>query len=42
MANPATRDQLIDYCLRKLGDPVIEINIDEDQKEDRVDEAIQY
>jgi len=42
MANPATRNQLIDYCKRRLGDPVIEINIDEDQQEDRVDEAIQY
>ena len=42
MANPATRDQLIDYCKSRLGDTVIEINIDEDQQEDRVDEAIQY
>ena len=42
MANPATRQQLIDYCLRQLGDPVIEINVDEDQLEDRVDEALQY
>ena len=42
MANPSSRATLIDYCKRKLGDPVIEINIDEDQIEDRVDEAIQY
>jgi len=42
MANPASRQQLIDYCLRQLGDPVIEINVDEDQLEDRVDEALQY
>lgn len=42
MANPSTRQGLIDYCLRRLGDPVIEINIDEDQLEDRVDEALQY
>lgn len=42
MANPASRQQLIDYCLRELGDPVVEINVDEDQLEDRVDEAIQY
>ena len=41
MANPTTRDTLIDYCKRRLGDPVIEINIDEDQIEDRVDEALQ-
>lgn len=42
MALPTTRDELIDYCKRKLGDPVIEINVDDDQVEDRVDEAIQY
>lgn len=41
MANPASRQQLIDYCLRKLGHPVIEINIDVDQIEDRIDEAFQ-
>jgi hypothetical protein len=37
-----TRQQLIDYGLRNLGHPVIQINIDEDQIEDRVDDAIQY
>tara|TARA_R110001592_G_scaffold70102_5_gene214932 strand:+ start:730 stop:1479 length:750 start_codon:yes stop_codon:yes gene_type:complete len=42
MANPSTRQGLIDYCLRRLGDPVIEINVDEDQIGDRVDEALQY
>jgi hypothetical protein len=42
MAKPNTRQSLIDYCLRALGAPVIEINVDEDQLEDRVDEAIQY
>jgi len=42
MANPSSRQGLIDYCLRRLGDPVIEINVDEDQIEDRVDEALQY
>ncbi len=42
MANPSTREELIDYCLRTLGDPVIEINVDTDQVEDRVDEALQY
>ena len=42
MANPNSRQSLIDYCKRRLGDPVIEINVDEDQLEDRVDEAIQY
>ena len=39
---PATRQELIDYCLRKLGHPVLEINIDDDQVEDRIDEAIDY
>lgn len=42
MATVNTRQKLIDYCLRSLGHPVIEINIDEDQLEDRIDEAIQY
>mgnify|MGYP003704098187 FL=1 len=42
MANPATRQGLIDYCLRDLGHPVIEINVDDDQLEDRVDEALQF
>ena len=42
MALPATRQQYFDYCLRKLGDPVIEINVDEDQLQDRVDEALLY
>ena len=42
MASPATRQEYIDYCLRRLGDPVIEINVDEDQLQDRVDEALQH
>ena len=42
MAAPSSRDTLIEYCLRRLGDPVIEINVDPDQLEDRVDEALQY
>ena len=42
MAVPASRQDLIDYAKRRLGDPVLEINIDEDQMEDRVDEALQY
>lgn len=42
MAIPSTRQGLIDYCLRKLGEPVIEINVDEDQLEDKVDDAFQY
>lgn len=42
MAVPATRDDFKEYCLRKLGKPVIEINIDDDQIEDRIDEALRY
>ncbi len=38
----ATRQQLIDYCLRALGEPVVEVNLDDQQIEDRVDEAIDY
>ena len=41
MAKPATRQQLIDYCFRKLGAPVLEINVDDDQVDDLVDDAIQ-
>ncbi len=42
MARPSTRQELIDYCLRKLGFPVLEINVDDDQVEDLVDDAIQF
>ncbi len=42
MAAVTTRQGLIDYCLRRLGQPVVEINIDEDQLEERVDDALEY
>lgn len=42
MANPTTRTEFKEYCLRALGKPVIEINVDDDQVEDRVDEALKY
>ena len=42
MSSPSSRQNLIDYCLRSLGFPVVEINADEDQIEDRIDEAIQF
>jgi hypothetical protein len=42
MAKPSTRQQLIDYCLRRLGAPVLEINVDDDQIDDLVDDALQY
>lgn len=40
MATPTTREQLKDYCLRKLGFPVIDINVDDDQLDDRIDDAL--
>jgi len=36
MASPSTRQGLIDYCLRSLGSPVLKINVDDDQIEDRI------
>ena len=42
MAKPNSRQTFTDYCLRSLGAPVIEINVDEDQLDDRVDEALQF
>jgi hypothetical protein len=42
MAVPTTKDEFKEYCLRKLGKPVIEINVDDDQLDDRVDEALRY
>jgi hypothetical protein len=41
MAIPTSRPTLVDYCLRNLGAPVLDINVDDDQVEDRVDEALQ-
>jgi|688.fasta_scaffold08328_12 hypothetical protein len=40
MATPTTREQFSDYCLRRLGFPVIEINVAEEQVDDRIDDAI--
>lgn len=42
MSSPSTRAELIDYCLRELGHPVVEINVDDDQISDRIDAALQY
>ena len=42
MAKPTTRQGLIDYCLRRLGAPVLEINVADDQIDDLVDDALQY
>jgi hypothetical protein len=37
---PSNRSELKTYCLRKLGFPVIQINVDDDQLDDRIDEAV--
>ena len=42
MAKPTTRTAFKDYCLRRLGHPVIQINVDDDQVEDRIDDALQF
>ena len=39
---PSTRAELVDYCKRKLGAPVLEVNVADEQVEDLVDDAIQY
>lgn len=41
MAKPTSKAELKDYCLRRLGFPVIDINVDEDQVDDRIDDALQ-
>ena len=42
MAQPTSRGELINYCKRQLGAPVLEINVADEQIEDLVDDAIQY
>lgn len=42
MTVPTSRATFKEFCLRKLGKPVIEINVDEDQTDDRIDEALKY
>lgn len=42
MAIPTSRSEFKEYCLRALGKPVISINVDDDQVEDRIDEALKY
>ena len=42
MSKPTSRQELIDYCLRRLGAPVLEINISDEQIDDLVDDALQY
>jgi len=42
MAKPTTREEFKNYCLRKLGWPVLQINVDDDQVNDRIDESLQF
>ena len=42
MAQPSSRQELINYCKRKLGAPVLEINVADEQIDDLVDDALQY
>jgi hypothetical protein len=42
MAKITTRSQFKDYCLRRLGHPVVQINVDDDQVEDRIDDALAF
>lgn len=42
MATPTTREEFKENCLRRLGKPVIEINVDDDQVDDRIDQALAY
>jgi len=42
MARPASREQFKEYCLRKLGAPVLDINVDDDQVDDCVDDALDF
>ena len=42
MAEPTTRTTFIDYVKRRLGHPVIEVNVDENQMEDRIDDALRF
>ena len=41
MSKPSSRQELIDYCLRQLGHPVVEVNVDPDQIDDRIDESLE-
>ena len=41
MAQPSSRAELKDYALRRLGHPVLEVNVDDEQVEDLIDDALQ-
>lgn len=42
MSKPSSRSELVSYCKRQLGAPVLEINVAEEQLDDLVDDALQY
>ena len=42
MAVPTTRESFKTYCLRRLGEPVVDVNVDDDQVEDRIDDALAF
>lgn len=42
MSIPTNREAFKEFCLRRLGKPVIEINVDDDQVEDRLDYSLKY
>jgi hypothetical protein len=42
MSKPTNRVTFVAYCLRRLGAPVVEINVDDDQLDDRVDDALDF
>lgn len=42
MASPTSRNELKEYCLRRLGKPVIDIDVEDSQVEDRIDDALRY
>ena len=42
MAIPNSRDTFKEYCLRSLGKPVVDINVDDEQVDDRIDDALAY
>jgi hypothetical protein len=42
MSKPTSRKEFKEYCLRALGYPVVEINVDDDQVDDRIDDALKY
>ena len=42
MTQPTSRTAFKDYCKRKLGHPVVELNLDDDQIEDTIDDAVTY